>query len=736
MKHNRAGASRASNYLAIGCVGFIASAAAPALAQGEQPTQLEGMTVTDSAVVDGYRAEQVSPKATAPLVDTPRTVTVITEEVLEDTASFSLEDALRTVPGITLGAGEGGVASADIPFIRGIDATGDVFVDGLRDVGSQTRDVFALESLEVAKGPNSAFGGRGTAAGAINLVSKKARAGNFGSGQVTVGTSDMIRVTGDVNAQIADKLAVRMVGMFQDSEVPGRDYVFNDSWGVLPSISWGVGTPWVATLSYYHFETDAIPDYGIPLTSRDQLPGGVRLPADVDRDNFYGLLSRDFQETKTDAVTFEFNGPLTDGLILSHAMRYSRNRNNYIVTNPDDSKGNVVNGFVWRGVKSRNSTSESYVSNTNLSAMFDTGSISHSLSGGFELAVTDSFNQNYSVDTGDNSCPAEEFLNFNCTTLASPDATDPWTGTIGLGSPNRDEAEEYSFYLFDTITLVPQLLLNAGVRWTNFSADASGVSRGTPFTASNSGSFWTWQAGIVYKPSESTSIYASYADSKTPPGTTVGEGAVDLSANSATLRPQTFENWELGAKAELFGGNLLLTGAVFQIDRGNVLQIVADTVDSFEAARLRGIELGAAGQIGPVSLTVGYTYVDSELRQDAASEDNDPTNDADSNVGNVLPQTSKHNFSATAKWQVTPQFSIGGGAYAQSKRFADAGNLISSDGYVRFDANAQYDLNEMFSIRVNVQNIGDERYITKLRNPHFAVPAAGRQGLITLTARY
>lgn len=739
---HRASATRASSYLAIGAVGFIATASVPAHAQGEEPTRLEGMTVTDSAVNEGYRAEaQSSPKATATILDTPRIVNVITEEVLQDTASFSLEEAFRAIPGITLGAGEGGVASADIPFIRGIDATGDVFVDGARDVGSQTRETFALESLEVAKGPSSTFGGRGTGAGAINLVTKVAREGSFATAQVTAGTSDLIRVTGDVNSQIGEKLAVRMVGMFHDSEVAGRDHVADDRWGVLPSITWGVGTDISASLSWYHYETDGMPDYGIPLTSRFQLDPtrrDFRKPADTDRDNFYGLVNRDFQETKTDAVTFQFSGYLGGGLTLSNTTRYNYNTNDYVVTNPDDSAGNVANGLVWRAIKSRGSTSEGITSNTNLAAVFETGTIGHSLSTGFEMAVTDSENLGYSVDTGNRACPASELINFNCTTLANPDPTDPWAGTVtrSTGAPSVASAEEYSFYLFDTVTISPSLLLNGGVRWTKFSADGAGSGRGGPYAASNSGSFWTWQAGVIFKPTANTSIYASYADSKTPPGATVGEGAENIGAGDDLVTPQSYENFEIGAKAELLDGNLLLAAAAFRVNRDNVLLSVANTVDSYEEARLQGFEVSATGQVGPLSMVVGYTFVDSEIRDDAILHDGDPTNDGESAVGNTLPQSPRHSFAATAKWQVSEQFSVGGGAYAASKRYSDGGNETSSGGYVRFDANAEYQINDHFGVRLNVQNIGDERYITKLRNPHFAVPAAGRQGLITLTARY
>ncbi|WP_239806174.1 TonB-dependent receptor [Croceicoccus hydrothermalis] len=733
--------------LVLGCIGTAAAFASPALAQGttatgtveQAETRLEGMTITDDAVSDGYRAEaQRSPKATAPLIDTPRIVNVVTEDVIEHTASFTLEDALRTVPGITLGAGEGGTAAADIPLIRGVDATGDVFVDGLRDIGSQTRETFALEAIEVAKGPSSTFGGRGTAAGAINLVSKVAREGTAFSAQGTIGTSDFYRATADVNTQIADKLAVRVVGMYQDSEVAGRDAVFSDRWGVSPSITWGVGTPITASLAYYHYESDGIPDYGIPLTSRDQLDGGVRRPADTDFDNFYGLLSRDFQDTSVDSGNFQFEGYLGGGVTLSHGTRISRSRNNYIVTNPDDSAGNVADGNVWRATKSRNSLNESMGSNTNIAAVFDTGGIGHSLSTGFEFTASDSTNRGYSVDTGDRNCPEEAFGNFNCTSLDNPNPSDPWNGSITVSdSPSFAHAEDYSLYMFDTITLAPSLLVNAGIRWTDFSASASGCGRGGCYDASNSGDFFTYQAGVIFKPTTNTSIYASYADSKTPPGTTVGEGSDNLGSNNQTREPQSFENWEVGAKAELFGGNMLVSGALYRVNRNNILEADAngELTNVFGSGRLQGAEISASGTVGGLTLLAGYTYVDSELRdREMINREGEIVPNPD--FGNALPNTPKHNYAVTANYQVTPRFAVGGGAYGASKRYADGGNLISADGYIRFDANAEFLFTDNLGLRLNVQNLTDERYVAKLRNPHFAVPAAGRQALATLSVRY
>jgi len=723
VRHSTHGRNAIGSFVALGCVGFIASA--PAFAQeAGQPTRLEGVTVTDTAVEDTYGAQEVSsPKATAPILDTPRIVNVITEELLEDSAIFSLEDAFRTVPGVTLGAGEGGVASADIPLIRGVDATGDVFVDGVRDVGSQTREVFALEQIEISKGPSSAFGGRGTAAGAINLVSKVARDGTSATAQVTGGTDDLIRLVGDVNAQVSDQLSVRVVGMFHDSMVPGRDEVYDDRWGVTPSVTFKPNDALRLTLDYYHLETDAMPDYGIPLTTAGQLPDGRREAADVDRDNFYGLLARDFQKTNTDAATLQLEAQLADGLVLSNTTRFSSTSNQYIVTNPDDSAGNVAKGYVWRNTKSRGSVQDGIGSNTNLAAVFDTGSIGHSVSLGVEYSQQDATNRGYSIVTGSRACPAADIANFNCTSLDNPNPNDAWTGSVTrAATATRSEAEDVSLYLFDTIALSPSLLLNGGVRWTDYSAGSTSSTA----SLSNASDFWSYQGGVVFKPTESTSLYASYANSKTPPGTTIGEGAENLSDANKLYEPTTNENWEIGAKGELFGGGLLLSGAVFRIDRSNIINSdpLSEITDVFNAARIEGAELSASGIAGPVSMMIGYTYLDSELRDESVND------------GNALPQTPKHNFSATVDWQVVPRLSIGGGAYAASRRYADAANLISAGSYVRFDAHAAFEINDNLGLRVNVNNVTDERYIAKLRNPHFAIPADGRQAVVSLTARY
>lgn len=729
---------KSTNYVALGCVGLIAGFGSPASAQDASPTRLEGVLVTDDAIDEEYKVEGVqSFKATAPLLDTPRTVSVVTGEVLRNSASFSFDEALRNVPGITLGAGEGGTASADIPFIRGSNATSDTFVDGARDVGSQTRDTFAVERIEVFKGPNTAFGGRGGAGGTINIVSKLPQAESFVIGQASVGTADLKRLTLDVNQQIGGTAAIRINGLWHDSYVAGRDEVFVKRWGLAPSISLGVGTDTVGTLSYYHYETDGMPDYGLPYTSREQLngtgvPDGTRVPVDVDHDNFYGLLSRDFQKTKVDSATFQFEHVFDSGWAINNTTRWSRARNDYIVTNPDDSAGNIPNGLVWRAVKSRNSANHSFVSNLGLSGEFNTGSMEHSLSLGGEMTSSDTKRFTYSVNTGDRTCPETEVgsPNYNCTDLSNPDPNDPWVGSVVLNTtPTETSADSIGIYAFDTITITPRVLVNLGVRWERFDVTSAGAGRGGPFDVGRITKSWSYQAGLIYKPSDVSSIYVSVANSATPPGTDVGEGSSAINGNNDAYEPLRTRNYEIGVKHDALDGALSLSAALFRTKKSDVRQIGpgGETIIIPGQERLNGLELGVAGAIGPVSLSGGYVYLDSKIINTAGFG---------TAAGQRFANTAKHNLSLWSNIEITDKFSIGGGAYYTSERFAQfSGNLTSLPGYWRFDTTASYQITDNVGLRANIQNITDERYYKKSYF-HFAVPAPGRQAMLTLSARY
>ena len=260
------------------------------------------------------------------------------------------------MPGITFNAGEGGQPAGDNLKIRGFDAGSDVFIDGVRDAGSQTRDVFALEQIEVIKGPGSAYSGRGSSGGSVNLVTKKPRDEEFVNANIGAGTDSYGRAAFDANYRFGDSGAFRLNCSAQDDDVPGRNGVSSSHWGMAPSLAFGIGEDTRFNLDFYRYETDDIPDYSIPY-ARNAANNGARGRAGRRGPRQLLRVARiaTSSETGADVRTFQFAHDFGDSLTLTNITRYGRTTNDYIVTNPDDGRGNIVNGFLLRNAKSRNS---------------------------------------------------------------------------------------------------------------------------------------------------------------------------------------------------------------------------------------------------------------------------------------------------------------------------------------------------------------------------------------------
>jgi catecholate siderophore receptor len=269
-----------------------------------------------------YKTEtSESKKITAPLRDTAKSVTVIPQQVIRDTAAMSLTDALRTTPGITFGAGEGGNPNSDRPIIRGFGAESDIFVDGMRDVAAQSREIFNVESVEVSKGPGSAFTGVGSTGGSLNLITKSAKLGDAYNGGYSFGSDQTQRYTLDVNKQLTDTAAFRLNLMKHDNNVAGRDSVDNSRWGFAPSFALGLGTDTRVIVNYYHLDTDDMPDYGVPLTlSSNRSKYNVDGPANVSKSNFYGLTDRDYRKSTNDSGTIRIEHDLNENMTLSSGL--------------------------------------------------------------------------------------------------------------------------------------------------------------------------------------------------------------------------------------------------------------------------------------------------------------------------------------------------------------------------------------------------------------------------------
>lgn len=700
-----------------------------------------------------YQVEKASSqKYTAPLVDTPRSVTVVPQQVLKDTAATSLQDALRTVPGITFGAGEGGNPQGDRPFIRGFDAQGDTYLDGVRDTGGQSREIFDIESIEVSKGPNSSFGGRGSAGGSLNLVSKTPQARDFTNGGFTYGSDQTRRYVLDVNRQFLDNAAFRLNLMSHEQNVAGRDAVNYDRWGVAPSLTFGLGTPTRVNFSYYHMESNDLPDSGIPYGYSNSGARAAHVhdkPTDGgDSNNFYGLKDRDFRKTRADISTFSIEHDLNDNMTLKNTLRHGNTGQDYIVTQPDDSQHNVNQfGTVWRRANTRVSTTETTTNQTDLFGSFQALGFKNTYSTGLEFTGEETRYSGYTVSPNSNpGCPAPG-KGGQCTSLGNPNPDDAWTGSIARNyNGTNTKATSRAAYVFDTIELDPKWLLNVGLRYDTFDtvANTNAVPTATVKARSkikNDSQFFNWQAGLVWKPVENGSIYASYATSASPAGGLVGEGADGnpLSAGAATsdLKPEETVNYELGTKWDMFHDRLSLTAAVFRTEKKNTRILVdALTYENGGESRVDGLELSASGKLTDQwQVFAGYSYLKSELVDPGLNGRNGVVS-AGSNKGNQMPNTPKNTFSLWTTYDVTPKLTIGGGAFYVDEVYGDAGNTVYVPSYTRYDAMASYKLTKNVDLQLNVQNLTDKTYYDKAYASHFANQAAGRTALLTTSFHF
>ncbi len=747
--------------------------AGPVLAEPGPDGEPQEATTLETITVDGrpVRREPTGSEFVAPLVDTPRSVTIIPQQIIEQTGATSLQDILRTSPGITFGAGEGGQPLADRPFIRGQSSGNNIFVDGIRDSGGQQREVFNLEQVEVIKGPDSVYSGRGSGGGSINLGSKAPRLTDFTRFGLGAGTDGYLRATVDQNWSLGETAGLRINLMGSQGDVPGRDSVDYDKWGLGLSLAAGLGTGSTATFSYYHLTSNQMPDYGIPLFTKI----GVRTTdsgiLDVPYDSFYGLEARDYLTNTVDTFTFDFEHAFNDNLTLRNVSRYSETLNDYIVTNPGDGgAAQFVAGEWWmkRATKSRWNPVTTLANVTDLRGSFTTGGVGHEFDLGLELATEENRNASYSTfTTAGSACPtgfvmsAANLANLgagDCTRVYAPNTDDAWAGVINRGPVSRNTTDTVGVYALDSISLTSNLILNLGVRWDQYTVNganltgtqAKGVWTLNAQSAATPGivvlperqwDFVNYQVGLVFKPTASSSVYISYATASTPP--TLSAGDQNASGGTGTgnlattvLDPEETTNFEIGAKANLFNDRLALSAAAFMLKRENAqIQVSPGVFEQAGEAEVKGIELGVSGNITRQwQVFGGYTWMDSELVSGAYNN---------VNVGDPLANTPEHTFSLFSTYRVTPALSLGGGVYYVSDSFggnqggAGGGtNRVHAPAYTRVDLFASYDLSETASLQLNVQNAGDEEYIMRTNGVHHADVAPARQAILTLNLRY
>jgi len=750
-------------------VGLVAAAAVAALGVSAQaqtaPTPtLKEVTVKEAPDTGFTPAQQLSsPKFTQPLVNTPQTVSVIKEETIKQQGATTLTEALRSVPGAgAFYAGENGSTSTgDAVYMRGFDTSSSIFVDGVRDVGSISRDMFNIDSVEVFKGPASTDFGRTAPTGAINLVTKQPTRVDSFDASLGAGTGSFKRATVDWNKSLTgmEGAAFRLNAMTQDAGVAGRDSIKNDRGAIAPSFAFGLGTDTRTFVNLLHVKQSNVPDGGVPTlglpgytspdpANRPYLANAAR----VDSSNFYGTAS-DHDDVTADMATLILEHDLAPGTTLRNTTRWGQTKQDYLLSSfmAAGSGANQIltpdaaDPSTWtmpRLINTKDQVNRILTNQTNLKTRFSTGSIQHDVSTGLELTREEQSNRGLAT-TG--TVPRVSVYN--------PDSSVSLPAYTHNGADSKGSTDTVALYAFDSLKLNEQWQINAGLRWDHYKTKynamavcaatsatqpcgASPVGTVVPTTSdglSASGNLVSWKIGALYKPAPNGSVYVNYALGQQPPGgSNFALSAAANNANNPNMDPQKAKTAELGTKWELLDKRALLTGALYRTEITNEIVTNPDgTVGQTGKKVVQGLELGLTGQITPAwGVMAGYTVQDTKV-------------DTGANVAadgtNGLTYTPKNAFSLWTSYQFSNGLTLGGGARYSGglKRGTDGavGTPNYTDAYWVFDAMASYRVNKNVDLQLNLFNLFDKDYVAAINKSGYRYfPGVARS--VRLTANF
>ncbi len=571
------------------------------------------------------------------LTDTPQTVNVVPQFILQEQAVTSLRDSLRNAPGISIAAGEAG-AQGDNLTIRGFSARNDIYLDGIRDFGSYYRDSFDYEAVDVLQGPASVEFGRGSTGGVVNQESKQAVGNRFVRPNVQFGTNALRRGTLDVNVPFSNVLpnsAFRLNAMGMETGVSQRNNVFVRRWGVAPTLAFGLGRPTRGFVSYLHEGEHDTPDYGLPYF-------GAGLPQ-VDRKNYYGLANSNYLDTTPHVLTGRIEQDLGAKWTFRSTLRWGYYPRNVQITEPQINTTGVVSGagtaanpyVVTCSSTAGGTAGPCYSMSTPLNqvlvrrATIEVHSVEDDLwtrneaIGHMRIAKIEN-DLSLALEGGrERSNPqrpgyllANNNTYYNYTSLLNPTVADAFAPpkTV-VNTASHVSSQSYGFNVLDTVKLTKWLQLSGGIRFDYFNTYAQSAPTNSAPIAVNFihlDKKPTYRAAVVVKPSQSGSVYFDYGTSFNP-----SAESLSLSANSAAFPPEQNETFEVGAKWDFLRNKLNLNGSLFRTEKLNARE--TDPLNSANSILsgnqlVRGVQIGAVGHMpSHFDVIAGYAYLDARI---------------------------------------------------------------------------------------------------------------------------
>ena len=685
----------------------------------------------------------------------------MTQTQIKESGKTDLKEILAAQPGITLGTGENGNAFGDRYIIRGHEARSDVFVDGLRDPGMTTRESFATEQVEITKGPSSTFAGRGSTGGAVNSITKQASSEyDFNKLEAGLGTDDYRRIALDSNKRINDELAVRANVLHSYKEIPDRSPADQERNGLALSAVYQATDKLKLTADYYYLKAEDTPDLGTYIE-----PNGGKPVHDLP---VYSQDGQDFLESEINTFTLRAQYEIDSNTRVENMMRYGTTDNGYVTTgargtNRDatdlDAPGAATVGLSthqgWQEV-------EYFADQLNVFLTRDLGGLKHNFVVSAEYSTLDVDNGVYNVEnTGDTNCVTSGRGGASagyCIVDASGNYIDNINSVMGRSITKGAQDSDYSIdtvsvSLMDTIDINDFWSVFAGVRADSFDYDNVVTSGGVATAYDYSDTLWNGHVGVVYNINEDANVYLTYSTSsninggESDLGGNCGYGGICGDPQQVTdSKPEDTENFELGTKWNVYNDKLLITAAIFQITKDDVMESIGDddyanlgTLNTGKN-RVKGAEFSVVGNITEkLSTQFGVSFMDAEVLESF---------DTDS-VGRTLSNFADNSAFWQLRYQANDAISFGGTMTYSSEIYAgqpDSGAGFNSDindysykvpSYTSFDVFATYAFNEQLNLRLNVANVTDkDYYLAAYRSGAFTYIGAARNAKLTLTYEF
>jgi catecholate siderophore receptor len=726
--------------------------AAPAWAQDSTPSQpdvaeqLGPVRVTSDAPdadpyadpAAPYKADRLSSsKFTETILNTPRTVTVITKEAIQDRNATALKDILRSTAGVTLGSGEGGNAFGDRFFIRGFDARNDVFIDGVRDPGVAPRENFNVEQVEILRGPASSFAGRGTTGGALNIVTKHAQDADFLHIEGIGGFNDKSgRGTFDVNRKLSDTIDVRLNGVLQYSKVAGRDYASDNRWGIAAAVTIRPVEGFRIEANYSHTYLWGLPDFGVPY---DQVTRQPVTEEGIRRDQYYGIVNRDFTRSTQDLGTVNLVWDVNDNVTLENNFRASHSLLDYLGTTPENpsatnaatapfsSTATHNSGYVQLNAQSRYAPVTVIADQPQATFKFGSGPVKNTLVVGGEFSSEKISLDSYTGFTSELTTGPVVITSTGAPIVPVNNPTNFLFGSQGpslTGNPLRYHITTKAGFITDTLNYNDIVIVNGGIRYDDYHIASSNNTSAR--TADNG--IWSYNAGVVFKPLPIASIYAAFATAAEPVGAEIDStsspyGGLAPTQNATQIfGPQRSRSYEIGMKWEVLDRHLLLTASAFQTNVSNARETAAAGLPGYTTGQIvpnaaytiKGIDIEASGK-----LTQNWSVLGGLVLMKTRVTQSINPNNVGLQLANIAPQS----FNLLTKYQVTRWLELGGQSIYSSE--IKGGSSLAANGNVaypalpratllpshwRFDLFAEAQINARISAKIYVQNIANKTY--------------------------